>query len=344
MVLNTPEFFESIKQPEDLEDVGRSVQNFINKNSTKRIVFVTSGGTTVPLEQNTVRFLDNFSEGSRGATSAEEFLVHGTSVIFLYRKNSLRPFRRIGRSAIDGLEIKNNKVVCNSALESQLKTDLETASRVNDEGTLLEVPFTTVDDYMFYLQKIAILLSTVSVTPFIYLAAAVSDFYIPQSRVSEHKIQSRDIGNLVIELDPVPKLVFDLVNQWTPKAVVITFKLETDASILTKKAHDALAKYGHQMVVGNLLQTRKYEVILWYSHRNVLGIEDEMEFYNENVVKGASIGASKQSDVIDEFKISKTDRIKNIESLLVSTILKEYETQSQRFLRSQFKNRGAAGI
>ena len=32
---------------------------------------ITSGGTTVPLEKNTVRFIDNFSTGTRGATSAE---------------------------------------------------------------------------------------------------------------------------------------------------------------------------------------------------------------------------------------------------------------------------------
>lgn len=30
-----------------------------------------SGGTTVPLEQKTVRYLDNFSSGNRGAASAE---------------------------------------------------------------------------------------------------------------------------------------------------------------------------------------------------------------------------------------------------------------------------------
>jgi len=39
------------------------------------IVFVAavvqSGGTTVPLERETVRFLDNFSSGTRGAISAE---------------------------------------------------------------------------------------------------------------------------------------------------------------------------------------------------------------------------------------------------------------------------------
>ena len=37
----------------------------------RKIVIITSGGTTVPLEKNTVRFIDNFSTGARGATSAE---------------------------------------------------------------------------------------------------------------------------------------------------------------------------------------------------------------------------------------------------------------------------------
>ena len=39
------------------------------------IVCVTSGGTTVPLEQHCVRFIDNFSGGTRGALSAEQFLL-----------------------------------------------------------------------------------------------------------------------------------------------------------------------------------------------------------------------------------------------------------------------------
>ena len=38
------------------------------------IVVITSGGTTVPLERNCVRFIDNFSKGTRGALSAEQFL------------------------------------------------------------------------------------------------------------------------------------------------------------------------------------------------------------------------------------------------------------------------------
>ena len=39
-----------------------------------KVVCVTSGGTTVPLEQNTVRFIDNFSSGERGCNSVEHFI------------------------------------------------------------------------------------------------------------------------------------------------------------------------------------------------------------------------------------------------------------------------------
>jgi hypothetical protein len=42
--------------------------------SGRPVVVITSGGTTVPLERRCVRFIDNFSSGSRGAKSAERFL------------------------------------------------------------------------------------------------------------------------------------------------------------------------------------------------------------------------------------------------------------------------------
>lgn len=37
----------------------------------KRVVCITSGGTTVPLEKQCVRYIDNFSSGHRGAASTE---------------------------------------------------------------------------------------------------------------------------------------------------------------------------------------------------------------------------------------------------------------------------------
>ena len=56
------------------------------------IILITSGGTSVPLEKNTVRSIENFSTGTRGARSAEFFIKEGHPVIFFYRQDSIQPF------------------------------------------------------------------------------------------------------------------------------------------------------------------------------------------------------------------------------------------------------------
>lgn len=53
------------------ENVMERIASFINEKRGQEIVLVTSGGTAVPLERQTVRFLDNFSTGNRGALSTE---------------------------------------------------------------------------------------------------------------------------------------------------------------------------------------------------------------------------------------------------------------------------------
>ena len=45
------------------------------------------------------------------------------------------------------------------------------------------------------------------------------------------------------------------------KAQIVSFKLETDPSLLVTKAEQALDRYGHDLVIGNLLATRKWEVV-----------------------------------------------------------------------------------
>ena len=47
---------------------------FVASHADRRIACVTSGGTTVPLEHNTVRLIDNFSTGNRGAALVEHLL------------------------------------------------------------------------------------------------------------------------------------------------------------------------------------------------------------------------------------------------------------------------------
>lgn len=73
-------------------------------------ILFQSGGTTVPLEHNTVRFVDNFSAGTRGSASAEYFLDQGYAVIFMHRLKSLEPFIRhfSGQQFFDMLELNDN--------------------------------------------------------------------------------------------------------------------------------------------------------------------------------------------------------------------------------------------
>lgn len=80
------------------------------------VVVVTSGGTTVPLEKRCVRYIDNFTTGSRGALSVEQFLKANYSVIFLYRTKSYMPFELdIGSDVIDVMDeyltIDENSIV-----------------------------------------------------------------------------------------------------------------------------------------------------------------------------------------------------------------------------------------
>lgn len=60
----------------------------------------------------------------------------------------------------------------------------------------------------------------------------------------------------------VPKILSPLVKDWAPKAFVISFKLETDATILLEKSRRALETYRHQAVVANVLDSRRGYVVV----------------------------------------------------------------------------------
>ena len=55
------------------------------------VALMTSGGTAAPLEVKTVRFLDNFSMGTRGAIAVEEFKRRGYACVHLRRTGSASP-------------------------------------------------------------------------------------------------------------------------------------------------------------------------------------------------------------------------------------------------------------
>lgn len=94
-----------------------------------------------------------------------------------------------------------------------------------------------------------------------YLAAAVSDFYVPWESMAKHKIESAG-GPLNMQLNQVPKMLFILRKNWAPAAFCVSFKLETDPNILLQKAEMALKKYGMNVVVANELANYKDVVVM----------------------------------------------------------------------------------
>ena len=283
-------YFTHEPPPKDLQANTTLAREFIDRHATagRRVALVTSGGTTVPLETQTVRYIDNFSAGTRGATSAEYFLQHDYAVIFLHRQFSLLPFSRHyshnTRSFLDFMKEENGQVVVHGQHQDEMLRVLRQYAEVKRANKLLILSYVTITEYLWNLRDVARLMRPLGPRALFYLAAAVSDFFVPQDRMVEHKIQSneefhtgaQDAGrhdnvkgpaartegkSLVIDLEPVPKFLKQLVDGWAPQAIIVSFKLETDPSMLVKKAQYSLNKYSHHLVIGNLLLTRKWEVV-----------------------------------------------------------------------------------
>lgn len=265
-------YFSSNPPPKALAQHMAQAEAFIAVHAAahRRVVLVTSGGTTVPLEKQTVRFIDNFSAGTRGATSAEYFLEAGYAVVFLHRQFSLLPYSRHYSHATDCfLDFlapgPDGTVVAKPAYTDKMLSVLQKYHAARSQNRLLMVPFVTIGDYLHELRAIARLMHRLGPDGLLYLAAAASDFFLPQDRMAEHKIQSTDAADqvankaaavggsggggaggeeefdnfdsttkvprskrLIVDLDPVPKFLKNLVDGWAPQCMIVSFKLETD--------------------------------------------------------------------------------------------------------------------
>jgi len=277
------QYFETHSPPANLSAISSELQSFVDLHHScgRRVVLISSGGTTVPLENQTVRFIDNFSAGTRGATSAEYFLEAGYAVVFLHRQFSLLPYSRhyshstncfldylsewgrIGED--DGANTDGGDVVVRERYRAQMLDVLRKYRRAKEHKSLYLLPFTTVTSYLFLLREAALRMQVLRNDALFYLAAAVSDFFVPPDRMVEHKIQSGDLARapetvdetldytaaaavagtgesltddgglgargkkLVIDLDPVPKFLKRLVEGWAPHAMITSFKVRSAA-------------------------------------------------------------------------------------------------------------------
>ena len=87
---------------------------------------------------------------------------------------------------------------------------------MKNEKKLLVVNFVTLNEYLTLLKLICSTLSRVGRKALIYLAAAVSDFFIPSEDMSEHKLQSSD-GPLSL------KYVWRFYFKWLFKSELFLF-------------------------------------------------------------------------------------------------------------------------
>ncbi|OAD57103.1 Phosphopantothenate--cysteine ligase [Eufriesea mexicana] len=273
------DFYAKHPPPQDIDQNETMLRAFVMRQLKRnnKVVLVTSGGTTIPLEHNTVRFVDNFSAGTRGSVSAEYFLENGYAVIFIYRVNTLEPFSRYfkGQKFLDMLKINEQNGKC-------IITD-----------KLLQLTFTTLSEYLWLLRSACQSLTCLKNKAILYLAAAVSDFYIPSNELAVHKIPSNAPSTISLQL--VPKILAPLVSLWVPEAFVISFKLETDENLLISKARDALNKYKHNLVIANMLQTRKQQVTIVSQENNYV-----ISLTNEQLAKGEEIERLIVSVLIDK--------------------------------------------
>lgn len=250
-------------------------------------------------------------QGERGARSTESFLEQGYFVLLLHRCGSVMPFSSTFRNLLsphmdlkflDCLNTESNphdgspclvlrppgSKESNNATTLTLLNELQRYQKHRDH--LLDISFTSIDEYLTLLQAISEKITkhrqnatkkreTACCSGVIYyLAAAVSDFYIPPEHMPQHKIQSGPLPSppqdsqqqkiqqstpkpspsaaplLRLDLHPVPKRLGTLVCEWAPGAFVTSFKLETDLSLVISKAQMALQNYSVHLVVANQLQ------------------------------------------------------------------------------------------
>ena len=74
---------------------------------------------------------------------------------------------------------------------------------------------------------------------------------------------------------------------WCPDAYIVSFKLETDISLLNSKCKRSLDKYKQDLVVGNILEDRKNSVSIMKANGEVtvLNLASGVEEIEEQIIE-----------------------------------------------------------
>ncbi|CAM9631973.1 unnamed protein product [Pylaiella littoralis] len=221
-------FGDSSKQPQDLQaklaQKGEILDAFLSekRRSGRPVVCITAGGTAVPLEANTVRSIDNFSTGRRGAVSADrQFIARGYGVVYLGRAGCAAPFaRRFQELVSDHVDLNfMDKVTLGDTRRVEVGTEAASVTTDGvfsggssggevtdsnerlvetlvaykdavDSRSLLTITFVTLEEYLWCLRMVSRCMDKMGRHGMLFLAAAVSDFHVPRDKLREHKIDS----------------------------------------------------------------------------------------------------------------------------------------------------------
>lgn len=131
--------------------------------------------------------------GTRGATSAEYFLKAGYAVVFMHRQFSLQPFsRHYSHSTnpfLDFLEVNpssksdESDITVTPSKRAELLSTLKAYKEAHTTDMLHTLTFVTVNDYLWLLRAVSQELSVLGRGALYYLAAAVSDFFLPRQKM-----------------------------------------------------------------------------------------------------------------------------------------------------------------
>ena len=236
-------------------------------------ILITSGGTKIPIDS--VRSITNMSKGTFGAKLAKEFLNKKQFVTFLTHKSARTPFK---------IEIDLEQPIdYNELINKQLWA--KTVSSYYEE-----IQYDTFWEYASLLEE-----SIKEDNPdVVLLACAASDYEV--SNPVNGKV--RTSAQMNIELQPLPKLISKIRNEWNYGGVLVGFKLLVGSAQeeLIESARKFVVENGCDFVIANDLNDIKA------GNHKIIIVSKDTEY---NVGKFKAI-----ENIINEIEIAHNTRIR----------------------------------
>ena len=110
----------------------------------------------VPLEKNSVRFIENLSKGTRGARSCEQFLESGYRVIMVVRDTAEKPFGSMVSARKPWFDVlaqdAKGVVGVRSKYQERVSDNLRGHNKARKDRTLLTLEYSSIFEYLVLLE------------------------------------------------------------------------------------------------------------------------------------------------------------------------------------------------